>query len=203
MAKLVAIDAGHGGVTNGKYTTAPAKQFFHGGLSFHNGGWFYEGVSNRAICDKLCGMLAKDGIRHIKCYHSFLDTSLQSRVNIANRAGASLFISNHSNASQTHQARGWEVFTTRGKTKSDEFATALAEQMKKDFGNEIRYRFDFTDGDPDKESDFFVLRRTAMPSILVENFFFDNRDDAQYLFRADVIEGIAETQLRTIKQLLS
>ena len=198
MAKLIAIDAGHGGILRDRYTTAPNKQFFHAGHTFHNGGWFYEGVGNRAVCDALCAMLEKEGIKYMKVYHPSLDTSLGNRVALANKAKATLFISNHSNASATHTAKGWEVFTSRGKSRSDDAATILTHEMRKRFPD-VRYRLDFSDGDPDKEADFFVLRRTTMPSILVENFFFDNLQDAQLLIKPDVIQAIAEAQLELIK----
>lgn len=201
MAKLIALDAGHGGVNRyGVYTTAPAKQFFHPQQEFHKGGWFYEGVSNRRITDRLADLLLEEGIKHIKCYHPTLDTPLSRRVNIANQAKATLFISNHSNASPSHNARGWEVFTGRGLTSSDKAATILYEEMLNEFGDEITYRTDFTDRDPDKEENFFVLQRTRMPAILVENFFFDNLQDAQFVHRTDVIERIANAQLQLIKK---
>ena len=202
MGKLIAIDAGHGGVNRfGKYTTAPAKQFFHGNeYEFHDGGWFFEGVSNRRICDALCKILDKDGIKYVKVHHPTLDTPLSRRVEIANKAKASLYISNHSNASPTHTARGWEVFTGRGETRSDLAATILFEEMKSRFKDTITYRTDWRDHDPDKEENFFVLRATRMPAILVENFFFDNLLDAQFVHRKSVIEEIAEAQYSLIKR---
>ena len=34
-------------------------------------------------------------------------------------------------------------------------------------------RKDTSDGDPDKEANFYVLVHTSMPAILSENFFYD------------------------------
>lgn len=44
-----------------------------------------------------------------------------------------------------------------------------------------RLRTDYTDGYPDLEADFYILRRTLPPSILVENFFMDSRPDYDFL----------------------
>ena len=64
------LDAGHGGMENGRYTTAPDKMYtFDDGLVFH------EGVNNREIVDMLIGLLQKAGIRFMKVYHLEEDTS--------------------------------------------------------------------------------------------------------------------------------
>lgn len=206
MAELiVALDAGHGGINaKGRYTTAPSKQFFHSGMDLHNGGWFYEGVSNRIITDRVAEMLDEQGIKYIKVYHKSLDTSLSHRVMLANNAKASLFISNHSNASPDPKrpASGFEVFSSIGQTRSDILATILVDEMKKQFGNSIRYRTDYIDGDPDKEAKFTVLTRTRMPSILVENFFFDNPTEVLLLHDPNTIEKISIAQVEAIKKFL-
>jgi N-acetylmuramoyl-L-alanine amidase len=203
-SKLVAIDAGHGGINRfGQYTTAPRKMFDHGpSFEFHNGGIFYEGVSNRRIANALAAMLLKEGIPHMMVSHQSLDTPLKRRVAQANAVRAALYVSIHSNASPNHNARGWEVFTSPGKTASDEAATMLYEEMKELFGVEIDYRTVWTDRDPDKEENFYVLRATKMPAILVENLFFDNHQDALKLHLKSTVERMAEAKLRMIKRFL-
>ena len=42
-------------------------------------------------------------------------------------------------------------------------------------------RSDKTDGDADKEANFWVLRKTVMPAILSENFFMTNRKECKLL----------------------
>ena len=41
-----------------------------------------------------------------------------------------------------------------------------------------KYRLDYSDGDVDKEANFYVLRKTKMPAVLLEMWFFDNYNDA-------------------------
>ena len=42
-----------------------------------------------------------------------------------------------------------------------------------------RLRADLRDGDLDKDSNFYVLRKTKMPAVLTENFFMDNEDECR------------------------
>jgi N-acetylmuramoyl-L-alanine amidase len=71
-----------------------------------------------------------------------------------------IYVSIHVNAagngSKWMTATGWEAWTTKGVTKSDKLAEYLykaAENILK--GKKIRK--DITDGDSDKESNFYVL----------------------------------------------
>ena len=38
-----------------------------------------------------------------------------------------------------------------------------------------------SDGDMDKESNFYVLKNTNCPAVLTENFFMDSKKDLEYL----------------------
>ena len=38
-----------------------------------------------------------------------------------------------------------------------------------------------SDGDPDKESDFYIIKRTSCPAVLLENFFYDNLEECRWL----------------------
>ena len=42
-------------------------------------------------------------------------------------------------------------------------------------------RRDFSDGDSDKESSFYILTKTRCPAVLLENFFYDNREECAWL----------------------
>lgn len=44
-----------------------------------------------------------------------------------------------------------------------------------------RLRTNYTDADPDLEKDFYLLRHTLAPAILVENLFYDNHEDCDFL----------------------
>lgn len=199
----VFLDAGHGGLdASGNYVTAPSKQFQHSKGTFHNGRWFYEGVWNRTLTNRVAAKLANLNIQHIIVSHEYLDLSLHYRVDMANwyhkNFKKGIYISNHANASSSHRARGFEVYTTPGKTKSDKVAEIYWDEVKDVLDNRIKYRSDKSDGDHDKEARFFVLKNTAMPAILVEHLFFDNFEDAKLLIDDEIIERFAEAQVRAI-----
>ncbi|MCB0628978.1 MAG: N-acetylmuramoyl-L-alanine amidase [Saprospiraceae bacterium] len=200
----VFLDAGHGSIDpkTGKYVTAPSKQYEHSKGTFHDGRWFFEGVWNRVLTDRVAKKLDTLQINYIKVYHEYLDMSLSYRVDTANWYNKyykkTLFISNHSNASGSGAARGFEVYTSPGTTRSDKVATAYFNNVKEIFGSKISYRQDATDGDPDREAKFYVLRNTAMSAILGEHLFFDNFEDASLLMLDETVERFAEAQLRTI-----
>ena len=134
------------------------------------------------------------------------DISLEERTNrvneICNRAGATnvVLVSIHCNASQHGEwgkARGWSAYTSKGKTKSDELATMLYVEAAKNFAGQT-LRKEFTDGDPDWEEDFYVLRKTKCPAVLTENFFMDNKQDLAYLTSTEGRDAIVRTHVAAI-----
>ena len=171
------IDAGHGGIDkNGKYTTAPAKMF-----QFPSGLLIQEGVVNRGIATKVYRALEMGGINFALVYEDAEDTTLADRVFLADsiykKNPNSIFVSLHSNAGK---GSGFEIFTSPGQTKSDKIADIFCQIYLKNFPNRT-LRSDKSDGDADKEEDFYVLRKTDAPAILIENLFFDNYSEAMFL----------------------
>ena len=98
--------------------------------------------------------------------------------------GDCIYVSIHVNAaaadSKWHNATGWEIYTTPGKTKSDDLATCIFNAAKYNLKDK-KMRVDLSDGDPDKEANLYVLKHTLCPAVLTENFFMDNKSDVDYL----------------------
>lgn len=204
----VYLDAGHGGIDpQGRYVTAPAKQFKHNVGTFHNGGWIYEGVFNRTIVQAVSVKLTQLGINHLIVSHEYLDMGLAYRVDQANwyhrNYKRGVFISSHANASPQHNARGLEVYTSRGRTKADSLATLYWDNAKELLGTRVNFRADRSDGDNDKEANFYVLKNTAMPAILIEHLFFDNYQDAILMMDDAMVERFAEAQVRTVIEYMN
>jgi N-acetylmuramoyl-L-alanine amidase len=177
------LDAGHGGFKNGVYTTAPAKMF-----CFEDGFTIYEGEINRAISNKLQKMLHNECIDFALVYDEVEDTSLRQRISIANRVHAkhpnAVLLSIHSNAGG---GKGFEVFTSIGETKADPIAEIFCKSYIK-YLPHFNFRPDPSDGDHDKEARFAMVdpdKGITCPALLVENLFFDNRQEAEYL-KSDV-----------------
>jgi N-acetylmuramoyl-L-alanine amidase len=166
---IVLLDNGHGGLINGVYQT-PGKRASH-----PNGQIIYEGEFNRAIVNGIIEQLTYYKIPYVNIAPEYWDVSLATRVNRANKFPAkdSFYLSVHANAGGGH---GSEFFTSPGQTKSDPIATIFGQEYQKMFPNR-RLRADYSDGDLDKEANFYVLTKTKMPSVLTENFFMDNFEE--------------------------
>lgn len=210
MKKPVCIflDPGHGGLhpVTQEYTTAPDKQYAHDHGEFHCDGWFYEGVSNRVLCERIAAKLLRLGFPCYQVAHEWDDTPLPVRVDRANVTSAmyerSVYLSIHSNAFQGGRARGFEVFTSPGDTESDRLAEAIYARTVREMGKLITYRPDTSDGDNDREANFYVLRHTTMPAVLVEYLFFDNYEDAVLLTDPVIQDRLAEATVSGILRYL-
>ena len=66
----------------------------------------------------------------------------------------------HANGFSSESANGWEVYTSPGEKG---LIILLILSMKQRKISNYRMRKDTRDGDPDKESNFYVLVNTAMP----------------------------------------
>ena len=117
-----------------------------------------------------------------------------------------ILLSIHVNAAGNGQnwldARGWSCFTTRGKTKADALATCLYEAAKNHLPG-MKIRTDFSDGDPDIEKDFYIIRHSSCPAVLTENLFMDNRQDVAFLESEEGAKAIVNLHVDGILQYLS
>lgn len=190
---LFILDAGHGGLNkDGHYMTAPAKM--HKFPSFT----IYEGVINRIITSLVQMRLKELRIDYAIVAHPIEDTPLPLRVSRADAAYAkdkrTVYLSIHSNAGG---GSGFEIFTSPGQSKSDKIAEAFCDTYKRWFP-QFKFRQDLSDGDADKEADFYVLRKTDCPALLVENLFFDNEKEAKFLMSSTGQKSIADCIVQAI-----
>lgn len=181
------LDAGHGGLdSKGNYTTAPSKMCKFPEFTI------CEGLINRDITLQVIEQLIDRGIDYIVVSDNWEDTPLFLRVNRADnifkKNKNAVYVSIHSNAGG---GSGFEIFTSPGQTKSDKIANVFCEVYKKHFP-EFKFRKDLSDGDWDREADFYVLRKTDCPAILLENLFFDNLEEAKYLMSAEGQKAISD-----------
>lgn len=191
---IILIDAGHGGMYNGKYMTDPkwGKYYKHSDTFTA-----YEGITNRAIATKLMAKLKEAGMLYVQIHHDYLDTPLSGLVVNANAVGGNtIYLSIHSNAGK---GKGFEVFTSKGETKSDKYAEIICNQLQKDFP-EYPLRQDTRDGDKDKEEDFYVLKNTRMPAVLVELLFFDELQQALFLNSPEGQERLADSLFKAVQK---
>jgi N-acetylmuramoyl-L-alanine amidase len=173
--KTILLDYGHGGMLRGQYQTAP-KKMYH----FDNGITAYEGVINRAVGKKALKLMEHEGIHVIPICHTNVDVPLPARTTIINeysRRYDCVLISLHANAGK---GSGFEIWTSPGETASDAYATKFFDMYRARFPHQ-KMRKDMVDGDPDKESAFWILVNSACPAILPEWGFFDNWEDYKFM----------------------
>jgi len=123
-----------------------------------------------------------------------------------------LLVSVHVNASSNGQARGWEVHTSLGQTLSDYYATLFYREASRQLvgldgasagGSGVRMRGDHSDGDPDWDSNFALLRDTLCPAVLTENLFMDNAADCRLLMSEAGKERLTALHVNAIGQVLN
>lgn len=205
---IILIDAGHGSNTeqNGKFSPKLTSDMKIGG-EFTNGGRFREWKYNRVIAKQIVDKLKSMGYDARLVVSEDNDISLSERIRrintICNKVGSGnvLMISVHANAKGNgtawENAKGWEAYTTKGKTKSDKLADFLYARADKNLeGRKIRE--DWTDGDRDKEADFYMIKKSYCPAVLTENFFYDNKDDLEYMTSDVGVHGVVRLHVEGI-----
>ncbi len=98
-------------------------------------------------------------------------TSLQQRVRMANSWNADYFISIHTNGSVNPSGNGTEAYVYSLDGESAVLAEYLVDSISDRMGTVNRGVF--------SRPSLYVLRRTRMPSVLVELGFISNPGDAQ------------------------
>ena len=188
----ILIDPGHGIDTPGKRSPD---------------GLFREYLWNRQVADLILEGLVSAGVDASLVVTETNDVSLRNRVNrvntICNRLGASnvLLVSIHANAagngSAWMNAKGWSCYTSKGKTKSDQVAECLYDAFEEEF-QDRKIRKDMSDGDRDWEENFYVLQKSKCPAVLLENFFYDNREECAWMLQEETKKRIASAAVKGI-----
>ena len=130
---------------------------------------FKESEITRAVANELIKLLRKNG--HT-VYNSTINKApsqneyLKRAVKLANESNVDLFISLHCNASTKHTGYGVECWTWKGQ-KLKVINNICGNMEKLGFKNR-----GIKDG-----TNFYVIKKTKMPAVIVELFFLDNEKD--------------------------
>lgn len=148
-----------------------------------------EYLWSRDVCNRMYKALIARGFDTKITNLSNKEIGLSARKNYVNNyvvepGQIKFLISLHNNAmgdgTMWGKARGFEVYTTPGKTLSDSAADVVMGCLNRNFNGSIPMRADLSDGDLDKEANFTVLTGNYM-AILVEWLFMDNKEDLALL----------------------
>lgn len=189
---MILLDSGHGANTPGKRSPD---------------GEFREYLYVREVAQEAQRELVKMGIECELLVRESLDVSLGERVRRVNeyckKYGAKnvALVSIHVNAagdgSRWMNGTGIEVWTSNGKTRSDELAQMFIEAAKNNHKG-MKIRTDYSDGDGDKEAQFDVLAKTKCAAIITENGFMDNKADVEYLLSPEGKRAVVMTHVDAI-----
>lgn len=200
---LYLLDNGHGGLINGVYQTAGKRSpLFDDKKTI-----LYEGVNNRDNAVRIIALLNQHGFECKDIVNSNTDVPLSKRVKDANdifKTRKCVYISVHSDAmgdgTTWQPASGISVYTSKGQTKSDIFASLVIDALEEQFVNSVKWRKDETDKDEDKEENFYVLKETAMPAILLELGFHTNKEEAKLMLTNEWKSKICNAILNAVKK---
>ncbi|KAM3090984.1 N-acetylmuramoyl-L-alanine amidase [Phormidesmis sp. 146-35] len=174
--RVVVIDPGHGGPDPGAVGI--------GGLQ--------EKEIVTDISRQVAAILEQQGVQAVLTRSNDIDLDLEPRVALAERVNATLFVSIHANAISMSRPdiNGLETYYF-------DSGLGLAQSIHSSVlqGTGVRDR-------GVRKARFYVLRKTSMPSVLVEVGFVTGRDDAAKLSTASYRRQMAEAIARGILQYM-
>ena len=189
----ILLDAGHGIDTLGKRSPDGA---------------FREYLWNREVAELTYVLLEEHGFDVDFVVTETNDIPLKTRVRRVNEVCSLhgshnvLLLSIHSNAagmgSTWMNAKGWSAYTTKGHTRSDLAAKCLYDSFEEEFKDRT-IRRDLSDGDPDWEEDFYIIKKTSCPAVLLENFFYDNKEECSFLLMEQTKRRVAKAILKGVQ----
>jgi len=176
--QLVAIDAGHGGPDVG---------------ATRNG--IYEKDIALAISKQLGRILQQMGYAVVYTRTEDIDLDLEPRVQIAENARASAFVSVHVNSldANASQVNGVETYHAPSASLGKNLAELVHQQIIASTGANDRGV---------RSARFHVIIKTSMPAILVETGFITNPSEASRLVSGAYQERMAEAIAKGVDQFL-
>lgn len=169
----IVLDAGHGGKDSGTLWKS-----------------VYEKDINLAIVKKLEGLLKEAGYQVIMTRSDDSRMVLKDRVKVAADNQADIFVSVHQNALENDTVtNGIETYCSQ---KANTQSPSLADAIHSSLLGKTQAR----DLGVKKDSDFYVVENTTMPSCLVETGFITEASEREKLldesYQMKIAEGIAE-----------
>lgn len=173
--RLIVIDPGHGGNDPGAMNQSAGLVESHLTLSIA------RRVQALLMRDGWRVTLTRDGDYEVGDPNGDDKQELQARCDVANAAGARLFISIHINASVSSMPDGMTTYYWRPADRA--FAQSIQQALVAATGD--------TD-DGVKRDNFYVIHHTVMPAVLVEAGYLSNSHDADLLEQPAFLDRIAQ-----------
>ena len=178
----------------------------YGAVSNINGKKFEETELNMQVAELLRQELVSRGYNVVmtrkvgdKLYDE-LRTSLQKRVDLANSLKADLFVSIHHNTAGDSKANGVEVYYSDAKPASgtaNSNKVLVSKKLSEVMVNNLSKAVGQTNRGA-KNDDFYVVKNTLMPSVLVECGFLTNPEEISKISKSSVQKIIAKQLANSI-----
>lgn len=191
MSKYVwLLDNGHGKDTPGKRSSM-----------LSDGRQFFEYEFNRKVVSKLSLMLAEANISgDILVPEVEDDIKLSERIKrsdkiITGNDQKKIYLSIHANAygnSGWSSPSGTETYHYAGSKSGRKLAAVFQEHLVEEMGRKDRGI---------KTANFYVLRKTSMPSILTECGFYTNKEECEYLLSDEGVNAVANAHFKAIEEI--
>ncbi|WP_372366870.1 N-acetylmuramoyl-L-alanine amidase [Candidatus Uabimicrobium sp. HlEnr_7] len=176
--KIIIIDAGHGG----KHPGAVNQDIHEKDLNL---------LMARYISEPL---KKKYGVRFTRTADSFI--SLSQRV--TSQSNAALFLSIHFNAATNKKASGFEAWiSTQGNKQRLNKSNRLAQKILKNIAKDTALT-----NRGIRIGDFYVLKNSTVPAVLLECGFISNENDLQWFLTPKNIQKFSQSVARAIDEYL-
>jgi N-acetylmuramoyl-L-alanine amidase CwlD len=124
--------------------------------------------------------MTRDNDRDVYAPNDSAHDELQARCDVANNAGARLFVSIHANSFTSTALSGTTTYYYKG------VDLALAQAVHRHLIGDLGTRDDGV-----RKENFYVIHHTAMPAILVETAFISNPSDAALMRSPEFLQRVA------------
>lgn len=153
----------------------------------------YEATVNLNVAKYLKKELERNGQTVKMCRTTNITKELSERTTEANNWGADIYCSIHCNAAEYESANGTETYVYKRGSKAEQIADKVHAQLMLalDTANRCIQTINGKKVNVVKEANFYVLRKTVMPAILVELGFITNKEDCAKLVDASIQKNCA------------
>ena len=184
---VIVLDAGHGGKDQGVNCVEGS-----------------EAQINLAIVKKMEQKLAKYGASVVLTRDGDYDLAsknavnrkkedLKARMELIEKHGADLFISIHANSFGSSQVRGMQLFYQEDSKASEQLCEMVHRHLEEAKIDLLK----------DKVGDYYVLKNSKVPSLLVECGFLSNAEDRDLLFQEYYQNLLADKMSKAVLQYFS
>lgn len=176
----VILDAGHGGLDLG---------------ATQNG--FSEKEIVASIAQKIQVLNKNSNVEILLTRNDDQNLSLQERIEFINAMKPNLVISLHANSNKNSTSNGLEIFVSE---KSSDYLISkeYANQFSTSFSNKTPL-----DVKPIKNANFYILKKSEVPSMLVELGYLSNEKDKNYIIAKENQIAIAQNILDFVSNIKS